>query len=957
MGDYMKITEMKINGVREPMGYLMDHVTAAWKVEDTASKKAVETLLEVAADPEFRQILLCKKDADSKGTLLCAADADQAAASGGQDDALPDAQMLRLTPRTAYYWRVTVTGDQGDRASGISRFETGKMDEPWQADWIAAREEDTLHPVFSKHLTVAGKVSRARLYVSGVGLFEAYLNGQKIGDEYLTPYVTNYECGIQYITFPVEGQLREGDNELEIYCGKGWYMGLFGLELESDNYGNRMAAIAELHIEYEDQGRAEEVISTDDTWQYRGSDIEDSGIYDGEILNRRLWETSENTWKPVTVLEHPEKDPGTKNLVKSHLRARLSLPVREQETLEVQEIIHTPAGENVLDFGQNFAGWPLFQADFPAGTRVRLEFGEILQGGNFYHGNYRDAKSEFVYISDGRKETVRPHFTFYGFRYIKVTGWPGELSKDSFQARALYSDLDRTGWIESGHDKFNRLYLNTLWGQRSNFIDIPTDCPQRSERLGWTGDAQVFTPTATYHMDTEAFFNKFMRDLRDEQQMLGGAIANYVPNIGHKTDAGSVWGDVGTFMPWNLYRYYGDKENLKAAYPMMKDWVDWIDRQDEERGRQYLYNFGFTFGDWLALDGPTPSSFKGSTDDDYVATAYYYRSAQIVSQAAEILGNEDDARHYGDLADHILEAIRKEFFTPSGRLAIDTQTALIVALKFDLGTDRARLVDQFCKRLHKDMYSIKGGFVGAPLMCTVMGENHLDELTWDFLLNESFPGWLYEVNMGATTIWERWNSVMPDGTMSPQGMNSLNHYSYGSCMEYVYAYGLGIRPAEPGFTRAVLEPHPDIRIRFLKGAYDSVSGRYECGWEILDDGQVRITAAVPFGASAELILPRDPEKRRLTLDAGRHEFIYRPAEDYRKPYSEKSRIARLAKDPQVMGIFGRLVPPLAGMAASGDPEMGANTLEDISHMGYLPIDPAALQQAIREVSEVTVSGN
>lgn len=935
----MRISEMRINGIREPIGFDLAHLMASWKVTETESTQAVRCEVEVSSDPEFSHILFETKTAGNHANL-----------------------QLNLTPRTRYFWRVRVEGDAGDCAEAKDFFETGKMDEPWQAEWIAAEKEDEFHPVLEKTFTVSPDVANARLYISGVGLFEAYLNGRKIGHEYLTPYLTAYEKRIQVITFPVKDLLSEGKNTLSIYLGKGWYMGTYGLGLTDKNYGDRMAAIAELYLEKADG--SEELIKTDDSWMYRGSDVESSGIYDGEVLNRMRWTDRANPDRPVSVIRTFEK--GTANLPKSHLADRLSLPVVVCEKLPPKELIHTPAGETVLDFGQNFAGFVSFHAALPKGTRVKLECAEILQNGNFYHKNYRDVKSEFVYVSDGRKEDVRAHFTFFGFRYIKVTGWPGEPDLTDFTGCALCSDLDRTGYIRTGNEKINRLYENTLWGQRSNFIDMPTDCPQRSERLGWTGDAQVFSPTASYHMNTEAFFRKYEQQLRDEQEMIGGAIANFVPNIGHKDDAGPVWGDAGTIIPWNMYRYYGNASELKEAYPMMKDWVEWMRRQDEspKHEHKHLYDFGFTFGDWLALDGATETSFKGSTDDAYVASVYYMNSARIVSQAAGVLAENEktddknaeryrqDEKMYTDLADAIREAILDEFFTPNGRLAVDTQTGLTLALHFGIWRDRSKLIDQVKKRLKKDLWKIKGGFAGAPIFCTTLAESGMTDAAYDFLFNEEFPGWLYEVNLGATTVWERWNSVLPDGRISDQGMNSLNHYAYGSVMEFVYAYAAGIRPAAPGFAEAVIDPHPDIRLRSLECRYDSAAGMYESDWKINEDGTLTVRVKVPFGCRAKVILPRDPEGRKLDLKAGTYHFTYRPTQDFRSIFSWDTRISKAAKVPEAEDILKKYTPALAGICH--DPEMGCMTFREVLSMPYLGVGPDELKKAMKQLAELYV---
>ena len=926
----MRISDVKINGITNPVGFHTEDILCSWKVTETESRKQTNAVIEVSRDPEFQEICYRKE-----GNLK------------------QQGEKLEFAPqsRTTYYYQVSVTGDEGDLGTSETQiFETGKMNEAWEADWIAAQPEDTFHPILRKVFSVEKGISRARFYGTGVGMFELYVNGAKVGEEYLAPYVNNYETNIQVLTYALD-TLAQGENTVEILLGKGWYMGLFGLELQKNNFGSRMAAIAEIHLEYEDG--TSEVISTDGTWEYQGSVIEDSGIYDGEIVNELLYDGKENPWKPVAVLKKPEEEEPTRNLAKSHLMDRLSLPVLAKETLEVQEIITTPAGETVLDFGQNFAGFVQFTADFEKGTKIVLECAEILQQGNFYHGNYRDAESKFTFISNGTKETMRPHFTFFGFRYIRVTGWPGTPAKEDFAGKVLYSDIEQIGFIHTSDPKINRLFENTVWGLKGNFIDMPTDCPQRSERLGWTGDAQVFSPTACYHMDTRAFFHKFIKDLRDEQKFLDGGVANYVPNIGHLDDYGSVWGDVATFLPFALYNAYGSVEELAYAYPLMHDWVDCIDRQDAARGRQYLYTFGFHFGDWLALDGPTPTSFKGSTNDDYIASMYYYRSVQIVREAAELLGKKDDVERFKDLEGHIYKAILDEFYSPTGRLCIDTQAAYVIALKFKVYVDRQKIIDAFKLRLKRDCNQIKCGFVGAPLLCTVMGEAGMFETAYDFLLKEDFPSWLYSVNLGATTIWERWNSVGPDGTISDTGMNSLNHYSYGSVMEFVYAYAAGIRALEPGYKKAIIAPHPDVRLREMECIYDSVSGKYYVSTKIGEDGTMTVKVEVPFNCEARVELPGYPEGA-LTLSAGSYEYSYVPETDYRKPYSKDTTLSRISKDPKAMGTLAKYAPAIAGIAGSGNPEMGANTLEDISHMGYLPFEPDKLAQAIEELTDLVV---
>ena len=563
---------------------------------------------------------------------------------------------------------------------------------------------------------------------------------------------------------------------------------------------------------------------------------------------------------------------------------------------------------------------------------------------------YRTAKAQMIYVSDGRRETVRAHFTYFGFRYVRVTGWPGAIGPDDFTGRVVYSDLETSMRFHCSNEKLNRLAQNAFWGQRSNFLDMPTDCPQRDERLGWTGDAQVFSPTACFQMDTRAFYRKFLDDLRVDQLKHGGAVANYLPNFGGIPSGSSVWGDIATFLPITLYDYYGDRADLGRQYPLMRDWLEWIYRQDEQNGGQRLWNFGFHFGDWLAQDGVTPQSMKGGTDDFFVASMYYYASARKVERAARILEMGEDAESYGRLAEAIRAAILREYFSPNGRLCVDTQTAYLLCLNFDVYVDRDRLLEGLKNRFRKDCFKIKGGFVGATMMCRVLAENGLKDLAAHFLFQEGFPGWLHCVNLGATTIWERWNSVLDDGSISGTGMNSLNHYSYGSVMEYVFRDLAGIQPMEPGFTRVRFAPQPTWRLKELSFAYDSVSGEYASHWRVNDDGTLTVRFEVPFGCAAQAVLPGC--SRVIELPAGVWEETYRPDVDYRLKYTMNSRLDEMKDDPEALEILKTDLPGAWEMIASGDEEFMAKSLEELKTLFFRGFNPQMVAEGARRLLEL-----
>ena len=908
----MEIYDLKINGIREPLGFELPYVSVSWKVRGTESKRAIKEKLCVSADPDFAEILCCREGDCLRRT--------------------GEALEMKLSPRTRYFVRVEVSGDAGDSAEAVSFFETGKMDEPFSAAWIGTQPEDRFHPLFFRAFTLREKPVSARLYITGLGLYEAYLGGEKIGSEFLAPYCNDYNEGVQVQTYDVAGLLRAGDNLLEFLCGNGWYKGRLGYEGAKEVFGDRFMALAELHIHYADG--SEQVCGTDGSWQYRASDFVLTDIYDGECLDRS---GKEGPAKPVAVLP-PRKTVD-----------RYSLPVIIKDTLPVKELIRTPAGEWVLDFGQNFTGFVSYTADFPAGTKITLDHGEILQNGNFYNDNYRTAKAQMIYVSGGRRESVRAHFTYFGFRYVRVTGWPGEPKAADFCGQVLYSDLDTAVEFESSDSKLNRLAKNAFWGQRSNFLDMPTDCPQRDERLGWTGDAQVFSPTACFQMDTRAFYRKFLKDLRLDQLKNGGAVANYLPNFSGMPGGSSVWGDVASFLPVTLYDFYGDLDALREAYPLMHDWLEWIVKQDEEHGGHRLWNFGFHFGDWLAQDGVTPQSMKGGTDDYFVASMYYYASARKLARSAQLLGRASDAERYDALAEEIYRAILHEYFSPAGRLCIDTQTAYLLCLNFGVYIDRDLIVNALQRRLQKDCWKIKGGFVGATMMCRVMAENGMEDLAAYYLFQEGFPGWMHCVDLGATTIWERWNSVLDDGSISGTGMNSLNHYSYGSVMEYVFRDLAGIRSLAPGFTRVRFAPQPTWRLQELRFAFDSASGRYASHWRINADGSLTMRFEVPFGCTAEAVLPGG---ETLELEAGVFEKTWTPEKDYRLKYSMQSRLDEVRHDPEAIAILREDLPPAIGLIESGDVEFYGMRFEELQTLFFRGFNPPMVQEGTKRLFQL-----
>ncbi|MCF0133716.1 MAG: family 78 glycoside hydrolase catalytic domain [Blautia sp.] len=867
----MIITSMKTNHITNPLGFDIQKPVFSWKVTDTAGKKQTSAQVQVAKDSDFAEVVYDSGEAEGISSLAFEV-------------------PMTVEPCTRYYWKVIVRADNGDAAeSDTAWFETAK-DSLWDADWITPDAAKDVQATLFKSFTPAKPVKQARIYILGLGLYELYLNGDRQGEECLLPGFHDYDSWLQYQTFELD--LKEGENLVEVMLGDGWYKGDFGLRIRKENYGDRLALIAEIHITYED-GTVEKVV-TDTSWKARKHFVVKNGIYDGEAQNPAM-DTTEVF--------------GTKKLEldKTRLTPRLSPRITIHENIKPIEKLLTPAGETVLDMGQNMVGWLSFHCKQPAGTRLHLQFGEILQEGNFYNDNLRTAKAEFFYIADGKECDVRQYFTFYGFRYVKVSGWVGELNKDDFTGLVIHSEMDEIGTIETSDPLVNQLIQNAKWGQKGNFLDVPTDCPQRDERYGWTGDAQVFSGTALYNTDAYAFYRKYGRDVYEEQKKLDGSVPDVVPTCNYVGDASTVWADAATIIPWNVYMHSGDKQILEHQYNSMKDWVDYMKRQDDRYGAKRMWMSGTHYGDWLALDGNVPGGVYGATKPYYIASAYYYYSTSLLAKAAAVLGKKEDAQAYGQLADEIKDAFQKEYFTGNGNLSIDTMTAYTVALYMGLvpkGAE-AKAARGLKEVLIRNRYHLNSGFVGTPLLCRVLSENGMNDIAYHLLMEKGYPGWLYEVLMGATTIWERWNSVLPDGRISGTEMNSLNHYSYGSIVEWMYRHMIGIEPLEeaPGFKRVRICPKPDHELKYAKASLDSAAGLYRISWEVLDNGQIKLNVTVPFDAEAVLILPNMEKPEEKILTAGDHEFIYTPDHPVKKVYSIDSLMEELNAYPPAKAIL------------------------------------------------------
>ena len=781
----------------------------------------------------------------------------------------------------------------------------------------------------------ADAVKRATLEITGLGLYRAFLNGRRVGEDYLAPGFNDYDAYLRVQTHDVTGLLA-ADNRIEVWLGDGWYKGRFGTDGGKTNrWGDKYLLAARLTIEHPDGSTT--LLETDDKWQAYRSPIVSCGIYDGEVRD--------DTREPGEPVPCVPAD------VHYALQAPVSPAIRAVGILKPSLIV-TPKAEQVLDFGQNAAGIIRFVNRLPKGETLRIQTGEVLQEGCFYRDNLRSAKSEFVYTSDGVTKEVEPTFTFFGFRYAKVEGLENVNPAD-FTAVVLSSDLKPTLQCETSHAKLNQLMRNTLWGLRSNFLDVPTDCPQRDERLGWTADTQVFVNTACYLTDCKAFYRKYMQDLRaDQTRHYGGDIPAYSPSLqGEAVHGGAVWADAATIIPWHVYMNYGDIDLLRENYPMMRDYAEYLIAEDARNGGTHLVFPTFTFGDWLAQDGMTPQSLKGGTEDAFIQGVYFMQSIRLTGQAAQVLGESADAARYAALADEAHAALIDEYVSPGGRLALDTQTAYVLALKHGICRDKEKLIACFRARLRKDFYRITCGFTGAPLMLPVLLENGMTDVAYRMLLSEEFPGWLYAVNLGATTIWERWNSLESDGSISGSGLYSLNHYAYGSVCEAVFAHICGLQNAAPGWTKACIAPKLNGRIRRSSICYDSPAGQWAVKWNIADDGSVNLTVTIPEGASAEVVLPDHPEGKSIIAEGGTHTWIYQPAVDYLHPFSAQSMMLELLENAEATALLQEKAPGILGMAADPGSEFRVESPIGVAFaMPFLdPKDAFALDPLLRGI--------
>lgn len=740
--------------------------------------------------------------------------------------------------------------------------------------FIGVQEKTNVFTI-EKKFTIK-KIGKATLRATALGLYFAEINDLRVGDAYMMPGWTSYNKMLQVQNFDVSMLLSEGENVIRFTVGRGWYCS--GLAWgDRATYGEQSAICAELNIDGN-------IISTDETWLAKESHIRFSGIYDGEIQNYIAEK------KSLTLCKI--------SYDKSKLVEQICEPVKNIERIPVLSVITTPIGEYVYDFGQNITGVVEIQTSENFYGTITLQFGEILVNGNFYSENLRNAKSTDIFTLKGAKKLC-PEFTFHGFRYMKIEGV--KLPKESITALVRHSDMKRTGYISVNNKRFQKLLNNVVWGQRCNFLDVPTDCPQRDERLGWTGDINAFCRTAAYNYDVRKILKKWLRDLRNDQAETG-EIPHVVPDILGDKHTDAMWCDVITMVPWTLYEMYGDISYLSDNYDAMKKFIDARERTMENG----LIVRGHEFGDWLALDEELllGNSMIGRTNVYYITNVFHVNTLKIAMDTAHILGDYVGEKLYHSKRKALLENIQYEYFTASGRLVFDTVTAQVLALYFDIVPQASR--EKIAKLLNENVirhnYRMTTGFIGTPYLLFALADNGFFETARRLLLNNSYPGWLYEVDMGATTIWERWNSLMPDGTPNPDGMNSYNHYAYGSMMEFVYRRIAGIQTSVPGFSKIKIAPIPTKGLPEIKAEYDSVKGKIVAGY-IQKNGKITFFAEIPEGCEAEIYLPNEG---KIASGNGLFSFEREWEELSCEPFTPDSTVNEVFDNPKAVQAFNKV---------------------------------------------------
>ncbi|GAA2979415.1 alpha-L-rhamnosidase [Microbacterium terrae] len=748
---------------------------------------------------------------------------------------------------------------------------------------------------FRRDFPVAADLVRATVKVTALGIVVPRLNGSRIGDEVLAPGWTSYTHRVHVSEYDITDLIEQGANTFAAIVGEGWAVGPLTWELNRENYIDRPALWTEITLHYPDRV---EVIGSDDSFHVGQGAVRENGIYAGETFDARLepagWDRpgfTVDNWSPAVLVPW---DLDT-------LQVTSAPPVRRIEELAPVTISTTPSGASIIDFGQLLSGWVRLTVDGPAGTTITLRHAELLTpAGELEAETLRQAAATDTFILAGTgQEAWEPQFTFHGFRYVQIGGWPGDLQPDAIRAVVVHTDMTRTGWFDTSDPLVSKLHENTVWAMRGNFVSVPTDCPQRDERLGWTGDLNAFAPTANYLYDTRGILTSWLQDLAAEQ-FASGDVPWVVPDVlPTSSSPTSVWSDVAVSLPWELYQEYADLDILRASYESMATFIRQVEGLLDDSG---LWSDGFQFGDWLDPDAPANNPAGGKTDRYLVANAYLCKTTREMTQTARLLGHTEDAEHFAALHDRVLTAFHREYVTASGRVVNESATAYALAIVFDILTDtqKQKAGERLAEIVEATGYTISTGFAGTPLVSDALSSTgHLDA-AYKLLLEQQCPSFLYPVIMGATTIWERWDSVLPDGTVNATGMTSLNHYALGAVASWLHRVVGGLSKLEPGWKRILIAPQPGGALMWARTSHITPLGRAEVSWQV-KDGEVVLDVTIPEGAAATVVLPLHPDGATEEVTAGTHAWRYPAPVGYgqRAPFTMDTPLKEIAADPDV----------------------------------------------------------
>lgn len=824
----IEITEVLINYQNAPTG--IERIEQiGWKLcSDRRGVKQEAYQIQIAGESGYGEILFDTKRKES----------------GESAHISLEGKEIHLESSQRYYIRVRVwTKDQECSEWKESSFVTGILNrDEWKAKFITAEDvyksAESRAYYFRREFQIYKEIKEAFVHATALGLYHFYINGKKIGEDEFTPGWTSYHKHLLYQTYEITEYLKAGINTAASMAGAGWYKGDVGSLRVRNHYGKRTSFMCQIEVLYYDGSR--DRFWTDSNWKSSQSPVLFSEIYDGELYDARLecrgWNQSgfdDRQWNEVSIIEVPNEI----------LTVQGSCRVGNRAEMSAKRIFCTPQGDTVIDFGQNLTGWISFRIQGKRGDKIELNCFETLDAeGNVYLENLRTAKQTVTYICSGEETGwFHPHFSFQGFQYAKVASYPGKPVIEDFTACVLYSDMKETGKFTCSNPDLNQLYHNIVWGMNGNFLDVPTDCPQRDERLGWTGDAQIFCRTATYLKDTYTFYSKWLRDLEADQTYEGG-VPHVVPDIWtgkpvqgkifeKGTHSAAAWADAAVIIPWTLYLMYGDTAVIRRQYQSMKAWIEFMRKHSDHN----IWNYKLQFGDWVALDAEE-GSYYGATPNDLTCTAYYAYSTKLFSKMAGVIGEKGDEKKYTRLYEEIKDTYQKTFLDQEGRLMVRTQTAHIISLYFGLLPAEAigRAAEDLAALLKKEKGHLVTGFVGTPYFCHALSQNGYTKEAYELLLKEDFPSWLYQVKQGATTIWEHWDGKRPDGTMWSPAMNSFNHYAYGAVGEWLYRAMAGLEASEedPGFHTIIIRPHIGGALTHVSASYDSIYGKICSGWQV-----------------------------------------------------------------------------------------------------------------------------